>query len=40
MAGGAEHRLHGWQLPEEQPVRVLGVNVDWVSDSGDVLRLA
>jgi hypothetical protein len=40
LAGGRAHRLHGWQLPDDHPARVLGVNTDFVLGGDDVLRAA
>jgi hypothetical protein len=40
LASGAEYRCHAWELPDGHWALVHGVNVDWVLDSDDVLRLA
>jgi hypothetical protein len=39
LASGEAYRLHGWQLPDDHPARVLGVNVDFILDEEDVLRV-
>jgi hypothetical protein len=40
LTNGEAHRFHGWELPDDHPARVLGVNVDFILDERDVLRVA
>ena len=39
LANGEAYRLHGWELPDDHPARVLGVNTDFVLGADDVLRV-
>jgi hypothetical protein len=39
LANGEAYRFHGWELPDDHPARVLGVNVDFILDEDDVLRV-
>ncbi len=39
LAGGGAYRLHGWELPDDHPARVLGVNTDFILGADDVLRV-
>ena len=32
-------RFHGWELSEDHPARLLGVNTDFVLDADNVLRV-
>ena len=38
-ATGEAYRFHGWELSEDHPARVLGVNTDFVLDADNVLRV-
>ena len=38
LASGGEYRCHGWELRDDHPARVLGVNTDFVLGADDVLR--
>ena len=38
LASGGEYRCHGWELPDGHPARALGVQLDWVLGSDDILR--
>ena len=38
LASGAEHRFHGWELPDDHPARMHGVHADFVLGADDVLR--
>jgi hypothetical protein len=40
LAAGEPYRFSGYQLPDDHPARVLGVNVDFILDEHDVLRVA
>ena len=41
LAGGGEHRIHRWQLPDGHPMRDVGsIHDDLVLGADDVLRLA
>jgi hypothetical protein len=39
LANGEAYRFHGWELSEDHPARVLGVNTDFVLDADNVLRV-
>jgi hypothetical protein len=39
LANGEAYRFHGWELPDDHPARVLGVDVDFILDEDDVLRV-
>jgi hypothetical protein len=39
LAGGEAYRFHGWELPDDHPARVFGVNTDFVLGADDVLRV-
>ncbi len=40
LANGEAYSLHGWELPDDRPARVLGVNIDFMLGADDVLRVA
>ena len=39
LTNGKAYRFHGWELPDDHPARALGVNVDFVLDEHNVLRV-
>jgi hypothetical protein len=39
LANHEAYRFHGWELPEDHPARVLGVNVDFDLGRDNVLRV-
>jgi|KBSMisStaDraftv2_1062788.scaffolds.fasta_scaffold1542409_2 hypothetical protein len=39
LASGGEYRCHGWELRDDHPARVLGVNTDLVLGADNVLRV-
>ena len=40
LANGEAYFFHGWELPDDHPARVLGVNIDFMLGADDVLRVA